>query len=213
MISGSYYALRDISNFKDIVNENRILRENIDNLERQILNFRELHRENERLRKLLDFTKSKGHKFIPSMVIAREPFGYRAAVIIDKGKNNNVRKDMIVISGNGLVGRVCESGWNISRVILITDSDSVVSGIVQRTRDEGAVVGTNSGLIMKYLDLGCDIKEGDVVITSGFSGIFEKGILIGVVDSVNRDASGLYLNAAVRPEVEMMKLEEVLVMR
>lgn len=213
IISGSWYVLRDISNFKELQRENKILRENIENLEKERLNLQEASLENQRLRKLLGFRESEKRKFIPSMVIARDPLGFRDTIIIDKGKKDNVQKDMVVVNGNGLVGRVRECGWSISRVLLITDRDSVVSAIVQRTRDEGAVVGTTPGLIMKYLDLSCDVKKGDKVMSSGFSGVFEKGILIGEVVSIKKDASGLYLNLDIKPEVDMMRLEEVLVMR
>ena len=85
---------------------------------------------------------------------------------------------------------------------------------MERTRDEGAVSGNmRAGLIMKYLDLGCGVKKGDKVITSGLYGIFERGILIGEVISVEADSSRLYLNAIIEPEVDVKKLEEVLVVR
>jgi len=214
IISGSYYVLRDVSDFSRIRGESRILKENIANLEKEILGLREAHLENERLRELLNVKKIKRHGYIPAMMIAKDPSGVRGTIIIDKGKRHDVRGGMAVISGNALVGRVRESGWGISRVLLITDRDSVVSGIVQRTRDEGALVGDmRSGLIMKYLDLGCGVKPGDEVITSGFSGIFEKGILIGEVVSLEEDASGLYLEAIVKPKMEMRQLEEVLVVK
>ena len=70
-----------------------------------------------------------------------------------------------------------------------------------------------AGLIMKYLDLGCDVKKGDKVITSGLYGVFEKGILIGEVVSIEADSSGLYINAIIKPEVDVRRLEEVLVVR
>ena len=89
----------------------------------------------------------------------------------------------------------------------------MVGAIVQRTRDGGAVVGMGSGLILKYLELDSDAKKGDKVISSGFSGIFEKGILIGEITSVKKDPSGLYLNAGIKPGVDMKKLEEVLVIK
>ena len=214
VISGSYYVLRDVSSFKELRNENKILKENVENLEREFLRLQELRLENERLRALLDFKELSKTKFIPAVVIAKDPSGLKETIIIDKGKKHGVHKDMIVISGNGLVGRVRESGWSIARVLLLTDRDSTVSGIVQRTRDEGAVAGRGqASLIMKYLELTCDAKEGDSVITSGFGSIFEKGILIGKVVSVTKDETGLYLNAIIEPEVDMAKLEEVLVMR
>lgn len=214
LISGSYYILRDTANFKRIMDENRMLRENIDNLENNILKLRETSLENARLRKLLGFKESVSRKFIPAMVIGRDPSGTGNTIIIDKGKRDGVYKDMVVISGSGLVGRVRECGLSIARVLLITDRDSVVGAIVQRTRDEGAIAGNDiSGLLMRYLELSSDVKEGDKVITSGFSSIFEKGLLIGGVIAVTKDASGLYLNAIVRPEVDMARLEEVLVIR
>lgn len=212
--SGSFYVLRDIKGFRDDRSENRLLKENIDNLEKEILGLRGLGLENKRLRGLLGFRKEESHKFVPAMVIARDPSGLKDTLIIDKGKRQKVQTDMVVISGNGLVGRVRESGWSIARVLLITDRDSVVSSMVQRTRDEGAIVGNGrNGLLMRYLELNSKVMQGDKVITSGFGGVFEKGILIGEVVSVKKDANGLYLNAIVKPEVDISQLEEALVMR
>lgn len=214
IISGSYYALRDISNFSRIKMENKVLRENIASLEKGLLDLREANFENERLRQLLGFQEAQKNKYISAMVIARDPSVLKDTIIIDKGRRHGLSKDMTVISGNGLVGRIRECGVDISRCLLITDRDSVVSAIVQRTREEGACVGgARSGLLLKYLELGSDVKEGDAVISSGFSGVFEKGILIGGVAAVKKDPSGLYLNAVVKPAVDMTRLEEVLVIR
>ena len=214
MASGAFYAFRDISSTRELMTENKILKGNIDNLEREILNLREVSLENKRMRELLGFMESKSRKVVPAMVIARDHLGLKDTIIIDKGKKNKVDKDMVVISGNGLVGRTRETGWTIARVLLITDRDSVISGIVQRTRDEGAIVGNGeAGLVMKYLGLGCDVKKGDIVITSGFGEVFEKGILIGEVESVGKDQSGLYMDAIVKPAVDMTRLEDVLVIK
>ncbi|MBU1888101.1 MAG: rod shape-determining protein MreC, partial [Candidatus Omnitrophica bacterium] len=126
LISGSHYALRDVSNYKKMLNENKILKENIDNLENRLLQLHEAGFENIRLRGLLGFRESEKRRFVPAMVIARDPTGLGNTIVIDKGKNNDIHKDMVVISGNGLVGRVRECGWSISRVLLISDRDSVV---------------------------------------------------------------------------------------
>lgn len=214
IISGSVYALRDVAGFREILQENKLLRENISNLEKELLNFQEAKLENERLKKLLDFKESEKRRFLPALVIAKDPSGLSDAVIIDRGRKDRIEKGMIAISGSGVAGRVIETGWRISRVLLITDYNSVFSGVVERTRDEGAVSGNmRAGLIMKYLDIGCDVKKGDKIITSGLYGIFEKGILIGEVVSVEPDSSGLYINAIIKPEVDIRKLEEVLVVR
>ena len=170
--------------------------------------------ENERLKKLLDFKEPERRKFSPALVIAKDPSGLNDTVIIDRGRKDKIEKGMIAISGSGIAGRVIETGWRISRVLLVTDYNSVFSGVIERTRDEGAVSGNmRAGLIMKYLDLGCDVKKGDKVITSGLYGVFEKGILIGEVVSIEPDSSGLYINAIIKPEVDIRKLEEVMVVR
>ena len=214
VISGTYYTLRDFPRFQELVSENKILKENVDTLEKEVLKLQETRLENRRLRKLLGFIESRKRKVTPAMVIARDPLSSRESIIIDKGKKHGVEKDMAVISGNGFVGRVRETGWSISRVLLITDQNSVVSGVVRRTRDEGAVVGnTRSGLVMKYLPLGSNVKKGDKVITSGFGSVSEKGILIGDVMDVEVDPSTLYKNAIIQPEVDVVRMEEVLVIR
>jgi rod shape-determining protein MreC len=214
IVSGSVYFMRDLAGFREGIAENKLLRENIVNLEKELLNLREAKMENERLRKLLDFKESGNRKFVPALVIARDPSGLNDSVIIDRGKKDNIEKGMIVISGSGIAGRVIETGWSISRVLLITDYNSTFSGIVDRTRDEGAVSGNmRAGLLMKYLDLNCGVKKGDKVITSGLYGVSEKGILIGEVISVEPDSSGLYASAAIKPEIDTGKLEEVLVVK
>ena len=214
LVSGSYYVLRDIPDFKEIRKENKLLKENIGNLNGKLVDLKESRIENKRMRQLLGFREDKKRKFIPGMVIAREALGLGDTIVIDKGKAQGVYKGMVVISVSGLVGRVRESGRSISRAVLITHPDSVVGGIVQRTRDGGAIEGNmSSGVIMKYLELDSDVKEGDKIITSGFSGVFEKGILIGEVVSVEKDVSGLYLRAIVKPEVDLRRLEDALVIR
>jgi len=214
LISGSVYALRDAANFMEIRAENKILKENTANLEMELLNLREAALENERLKKFLDFKESDRRKFGPALVRARDPSGLNDTVVIDRGRKDKIEKGMIVISGSGIAGRVIETGWSISRVLLVTDYDAVFSGVVERTRDEGAVSGNmRAGLVMKYLALGCGVKKGDKVITSGLYGVFEKGILIGEVVSIETDSGGLYENAVIKPEVDARKLEEVLVVR
>ncbi|MDP2920849.1 MAG: rod shape-determining protein MreC [Candidatus Omnitrophota bacterium] len=214
VISGSVYTLRDVAGFSEMRRENKLLKESMSGLETELLNLREARLENERLRKFLDIKESDKRKFVPAMVIAKDPTGLSDSVIIDRGKKDGLEKGMIVISGSGLAGRVIETGWRISRALLITDYDSVFSGMVERTREEGAVAGNmRAGLIMKYLDIGSDVKKGDLVITSGLYGVFEKGVLIGEIVSLETDSSGLYINAVVKPKVDVKKLEEALVVR
>ncbi|PJC47044.1 MAG: hypothetical protein CO035_07765, partial [Candidatus Omnitrophica bacterium CG_4_9_14_0_2_um_filter_42_8] len=97
LISGSVYALRDVANFMEIRAENKILKENTANLEMELLNLREAALENERLKKFLDFKESDRRKFVPALVIARDPSGLNDTVVIDGGRKDKIEKGMVVI--------------------------------------------------------------------------------------------------------------------
>lgn len=212
--AGVFYTLQDMEGVRSLRFENEILKGRIQNMEMEMLNLQEERLENKRLRELLDFVKTEKRKYIPALIIARDPSELRGAVIIDKGKRDKLEQDMLVISGHGLVGRISDVGWSISRVILITDYDSVFSGIIESTREEGIVVGNGQRyLIMRYLEINNSVQKGDKVITAGLSNAAEKGILIGEVASTEKDFTGLYLNAIIKPAVDVMKIEEVLVVK
>jgi len=96
--------------------------------------------------------------------------------------------------------------------MLVTDSNFGVSAIVQRSRQEGLVCGgLGNTLIMKYLPRDSDIEVSDIVITSGLTENYPKGILIGTVTEVGEEFSGLSDYAVVRPAMNSSSLEEVLI--
>ncbi len=180
-------------------------------LESQLVRFQELEKENERLRKLLDFRGSTTGKTIAARIVGWDPSPWRRSFILDKGTNQGIRKDMAVISNEGLVGRVLDAGPDTARVILLTDLDSRVSAMTDQTRATGIVAGSGAGrLKVMYLDLESAVQVPETVLTSGLGGLFPKGLRIGKITSVTRDPSGLHLQAEVEPFVPFSKLEEVL---
>lgn len=182
----------------------------VSKLESQLVHYRELEKENERLRKLLDFRSTLTGKTIPARIIGWDPSPWRKSFILDKGKSQGIRKDMAVVSFDGLVGRVLDVGPETSRVILLTDLDARVSSMTDQTRAAGIVAGGGgSKLKMMYLDLESGVQVQETVLTSGLGGLFPKGLRIGKITSVIRDASGLHLNAEIEPFVQFSKLEEV----
>ncbi len=174
---------------------------------------REYYLENQRLKDLLAFKSQAPYRVIPSRVIGRDTASWSSVVMIDKGKSSGVKPDMAVITAAGLAGRVVESGQSSSKVMLLNDPNMGVSALVQRTRQEGLVSGTwgNNMLVMRYLSSDADIKEGDVIISSGMSPLYPKGMLIGTVKEVNREFSGLSLYALIKPQVQFNALDEVMV--
>lgn len=212
--SRSLNYIRKISRLPYADSEKTELRARISTLENKLTNLEEASLENKRLRDLLGF-KQKGEKYsIPALIIGRDPNNWSSIILIDKGRQHGITKDMIVISGQGLVGRIREFGKTMSKVMLINDVDSKVGALVQRTRDQGLLIGTPQGNCrLIYLPVDSDVKEGDKILTSGMGGIYPKGILIGEVRKVTKEKGRLYKYAVVKTSTKLSKLEEVLCIR
>ncbi len=189
-------------------------------LESLTLKNAELEKENERLKALLNVTQlNPTEEYITASVIAKEPSGWFVTFTVDMGEADGVSKDDPVLSGDGLVGRVLSTTEHTAVVITLIDSRSSVSGLVERTRDNGICHGSlyvndNDELIqMNYLPSGCELATGDTVITSGLDGIYPKGLLIGSVRSISRDAkSDEERYVVLTPAVDFKHLEEVLIL-
>jgi rod shape-determining protein MreC len=132
--------------------------------------------------------------------------------VLNRGERDGIRPEMGVMTQAGVVGRVVKANPSTAVVLLITDPNNAVTGLIQRTRDEGIVEGTVRGLArMKYIPLLSAARVGDTVVTSGLTGGFPKGLVIGSVRSIERVEGDLFQSADITPEVDVSKLEEVLV--
>ncbi len=196
---------------KDMIQDNKYLHDTVDVLTRQLSQYKEIEQENARLRALLNFKKASLPRLIAAGIIARDSSNFSDTIVISQGCKSKINSDTVVVAEAGLVGRVYESSSSMSRVMLITDPNSRVSAIVSRSRQIGVVYGTSSNLCeLRYLPLATDILVGDEIVTSGFSDIYPKGILIGRVVKIVREPRGLSLLAVVAPAVNFTSLEEVL---
>lgn len=203
--------IKKILFYRSIHQENSRLNNQIDSLKRRLVNQEEILQENERLKKLLSFKNKSPFSLIAAKVIARDASNWESVAIIDKGSSDGIREGMAAITELGLVGKVLDVGKNSSKIILVNDPNFNVAALLQRSREEAIVSGTINGICrMKYLSLDTDAKAGDVVITSGLSQDFPKGVLIGYVVDVDTDTSGLAKNCIVQPAVKLSRLEEVL---
>jgi rod shape-determining protein MreC len=120
---------------------------------------------------------------------------------------------MAVVSVRGVVGQIMESSRGFSRVLLITDPNSAVASLVQRSRARGIVVGNGHQLCrVKYLHRSEDVKAGDVVLASGLDGVYPKGVQIGTVLKAETKDPELFQRVAIKPSVDFRRLEEVVVL-
>lgn len=192
--------------------ENERLNNEAGALRWRLFDSREVYLENKRLAGLLGFKQKSPLRLIPARVIARSADSWSSSIIIDKGRFNGIRQGMVAINPRGLVGRVVESADNTSRILLVNDPSLGISSIVQRSRQEGLVSGTlGTNLIMRYLPEDADIIVNDLIVTSQFSQIYPKGLLVGKVINIGRELSGLNRYAIIKPAVDCLAIEEVLV--
>ncbi len=192
--------------------ENKKLNKEIGSLKQEIIRLREIYLENERLKKLLSLKKNSVQNLVAARVIGRDPSYWTSVVILDKGKKDNIKLNLPIITPAGLAGKIIEVGNSTSKAMLLNDPNFAISAIVQRSRQEGLVSGTlENRLIMRYLPRESDIKSQDIIVTSGLTETFPKGIVIGVVSEIRKEFSGLSLYCLIKPAVDFAKLEEVLI--
>ncbi|MCM8762995.1 MAG: rod shape-determining protein MreC [Candidatus Omnitrophica bacterium] len=192
--------------------ENIRLRKDNDILMAKLNMLNELYLENIRLKEMLGFKQGFIYKLLGARVIGHDPTDWSSVIIIDKGKDSGIKENQLVVTHLGLAGKIIEVGYNTSKVMLINDPHINIPVIIQRSRQDGLVTGTlQDNLVMKYLAYDADINIGDTVVTSGLDDVYPKGLLVGKVRSLSRDATGLSRYAIIEPAVKVSRLEEVLV--
>lgn len=187
--------------------------QNLD-LKQRLADLEEAKLENERIRQLVDFAEAQDLPTIGAHIIGRPTDSRQLSILIDRGTNSGLKVGDAVVAAGGLVGQVVEvTPWN-ARVRLITDPESGVAALVQRTRANGIVKGDLSGgLELDFVDKKTPPVVGDVVLTSGLGGVYPKGIVIGEVTAVASLSSDLYPVVSIASRVDIARIEEVLVLQ
>jgi len=168
--------------------------------------------------KLEGLQKTIPYKTIAAPVIARDPSGILKALVIGAGTDQGVKVGDVVLSDLGVIGRVAEAGTNYAKVLLVTDSSSAVSALVQSSRANGIVRGQyGDTLVMEWILQSDAVKPGDIVVTAGLAfgneirSLYPKGLVIGKITDVAKAEVAAYQRAIIAPAVDLRKLENVLV--
>jgi len=190
--------------------ENQELRQSLDVLTEQNVQITELVLENARLRNLLLLKEQSPARLIAAEIIGRDAVGWFKTVLINKGAADAIQKNQAVVTHQGVVGRCIEVSDSTSKVLLITDINSSVDALVQRTRSRGIIQGKGSSLCeLTFISSAEDVQKGDLVVTTGLCGVFPKGLAIGTVSNVQKTTLGLFHYVEVEPSINLNKLEEV----
>lgn len=192
--------------------ENERLRAEQDILRSQGVRLSELEAENRRLRELLELEKEQKLLVLGAELVAKGVSPYERTARISRGKKDGLAPGMAVLHPKGVVGQVIEVLEDRSDVLLLTDQASGIDVFDQRSRVRGILRGSRyDELRFEYVPNTEDLQVGDEIVTSGLDGVYPKGIPVGVVSSVKKGKAQLFLSAAVKPHVDVSRLEEVAV--
>lgn len=192
--------------------ENEKLKQRITQLELERNRFLEAEATNSRLQQLLDFRSQLPSVTVTATIIANSASNWFQSCVIDKGSAHGVRAGMSVVTPLGVIGRIVEVTAQSAKVLLLTDPNSGIDVIVQRTRARGIVSGSlENSTILKYVKRSEDVQIGDRLISSGLDGIFPKGLMVGTVTKVRKETLGLFQAVEVIPAVTTAQTEVVLV--
>jgi len=191
--------------------EAEALRARVAVLQGELTRLAEVEAANRRLSRLLELRPAIGKRLVAARVIGRDASARDRTITLDKGERDGVVPGAAVLVPEGVVGQVFHASPGAARVLLISDRNSGVDTIVQRSRVSGIVEGQQADCTLKYVKRGADVREGDHVVTSGLDGIFPKGVLLGDVVHVRTPKRGRVQTIVVEPRVVFDQLEEVLV--
>lgn len=196
------------------VKENAELRKKLGEAENISNRYEELLRENARLKRFVKFTENNPDAYVAAQVISRDPSPWFKTLMIDKGSDNGLVKGSPVLVSEGIVGKIVKVSDSYSKVLLIIDRNSAVDALVQNSRVRGIVKGNNSDTCsFVYALRKDDIREDELIVSSGLDRVFPKGLKIGRISRVRKAHSQLFQDITITTSVDFDKLEEVLVIK
>ena len=199
----------------EIKEENKNLIKENNSLLVAAANLKEFERENEELRKQLGLIPSKQFELEASFVIGQNPQKLGSWILIDKGEKAGIKIGMPVIISQGiLIGKVVEVYQGAAKVLLLTDSESVINVRNSETEAKGVVVGKfGLGLVLEMVSQDDTLNAGDSIITSGLGGDLPKGLLVGKIQEPKASLDRIFQEATVVAPVKYSNLDVVFVIK
>lgn len=206
-------------NVAKLKEENRLLREENQQLTQQLVDYQNLKTENDQFREFLELKEhNKDFTFEPASVVGRSPDERFGSFTIDVGSYHGVSPRDPVITPDGLVGVVTQVSYGYSQVSTILDISVDVGAVAVRTLDTGVITGTialaeQNRCKLGFLSRDSGVAVGDVIVTSGIGGLLPKGLVIGTVEKLESESSGLSLYGVIRPDADIAGAKSVVVIK
>ena len=203
-----------VSDTRAVVEENQKLKEELDKLRAENVLLQEKIEELKIKIEAGAIEEELPFEVIPAQVIGRDPYDWWGKAIIDRGREEGVVEGLVVVTHQGMVGKIEEVYPHHSVVRLLLSPSLSVGVLVQRTRDLGVVTGNGEGLcLMKYVYRTSVFEKGDIVITSGGGENTPRGIVVGKVSHIEEGDGGLFQNVIVEPGCDFSLLNKVFVIK
>lgn len=212
-------ALSPYFNVVSLKEENEQLREENRKLTEQLVDYQNLKTENDQFREFLEL-KERNQDFVfePASVVGRSPDERFGSFIIDAGSYHGVSPRDPVITPDGLIGIVTEVSYGYSKVSTLLDISIDVGAVDIRTLDTGVITGTiplaaQNRCKLGFLSRDSGVAVGDTIVTSGIGGLLPKGLIIGAVEKIENESSGLSLYGIINPAADITGAKSVVVIK
>ncbi|HYE69187.1 MAG TPA: rod shape-determining protein MreC [Anaerovoracaceae bacterium] len=215
--NGVKAGLKGIFQFRSIVKENEKLKDQISDLNREIIQIKLTEAELAELRSLSNVlgyeNVTSNYSYVTADVVAMDGSNWFNLFTINAGTDDGIYRDAVVINGDGLIGRVLEVGSGWAKVISVIDESNSVSFKVFRDMQLlGILTGDGKGSLEGYMvDPEAAVIEGDILITSGM-GMYPEGIPIGKVKKVEWNNDTLLKTVTIEPGAYFKNLQKVTVL-
>jgi rod shape-determining protein MreC len=197
----------------ELIQRNAVLEKQNLELAHLAQQYRVLRAENDRLLALAGSRARLPAEVLAAEIVGIVPTANTQQVIVDKGSNDGVESGQAVIDAVGLFGQVVEVGRYTSRILLVADKDHAVPVEVNRNgvRSIASGSGRLDRLELEFVPVTTDIRQGDLLVTSGLGGRFPRGYPVGEVETVSIDANASFAVVTVRPAAQLDRSRHVLV--
>ena len=218
-------VVRFVDSVDNLINtheENQHLKEKIDKIYELQVRVADLEAENGKMKQELNLTESLSeYTTVHATVIARNPDQWMESLVINVGANEGIQKNMSVMSGNGLIGRIIEVNPTSSKVLLLSNEQSndgkVAASIQIKSSSANGIISGYDRKTKEYLmtqvDPTVSVAAGDLVQTSGLGGVTPSSLLIGEVTEAKMDDYGLFQTVRIKPAGEMTDIRFVTVIK
>jgi len=198
---------------RDLVKENRSLQAELAAAAIDASKFKALEEENALLKKEINFIDENNFKFVAAKIISGVSDPLSQSVIINRGRRDGLEKGLAVIADSGImIGKISEVEDDFSKVVLLSDNKSRVAATIQNLDHTVGLVEGQYGLSFSMTNIpqNQEIKDGDLVVTSGLEGKIPKNLLIAKVAGVRSVESEIFKTAILKPIILLDGLSYVL---